>query len=298
LGAAAACTALAARPASAASRGGLTLRFVGMMAFIERTDGSFLVATPGQEPHGHMNHHPFLMARAGTAVAKALDMHPAPGVVPGAFDMSLADSRPEEFVYRSLENATVEVVSGDGGKVANGSVQMAQMNRILPGHRLRNDLEHWATTTVSLRGGRLQDSAAHPDAGKTWSFGTYRQQVTDAAHFIGAERGTVLRVNAGQQVLTFTGTQGAAEDLWVFSAALPTTAHTPTAPEHSAVAFQFFQDAPPIVATCDEAVGREVPDTALPCTHPSSAGIGLHAEGRRFPPYSEICIMFAFLLRK
>ena len=47
LGAAAACTALPRSSEASAPAGQLRMRFVGMMAFIERNDHSFLVATPG-----------------------------------------------------------------------------------------------------------------------------------------------------------------------------------------------------------------------------------------------------------
>ena len=66
-GVAAACTGFG-RPAHAAPSGNqVNVRFVGMMAFVERADRSFLVATPGQQAMHHMTHTPFLMARKGSA---------------------------------------------------------------------------------------------------------------------------------------------------------------------------------------------------------------------------------------
>ena len=50
-------------PSQAAAAGQVNVRFVGMMAFVERADRSFLVATPGQQAMHHMTHMPFLMAR-------------------------------------------------------------------------------------------------------------------------------------------------------------------------------------------------------------------------------------------
>ena len=72
-GAAVACTGLA-KTASAATTGRVNVRFLGMMTFVERTDRSFLVATPGQHALHHMTHVPFLMARKGSAVANALGL--------------------------------------------------------------------------------------------------------------------------------------------------------------------------------------------------------------------------------
>ena len=110
LGTAAACTTFARPSLAAPSTGQVTLRFVGMMGFIERQDRSFLVATPGQ--HHHMTHVPFLMARAGSRIAKALQFAPVPGVIPEAFDTTLIGTRPEDFVFRSLNNTSLDVVSG------------------------------------------------------------------------------------------------------------------------------------------------------------------------------------------
>ena len=73
----------------------VNVRFVGMMTFVERADRSFLVATPGQHALHHMMHTPFLMARAGSPIAKAFGMKPAAGVVPAAFDTSLDRHQPE-----------------------------------------------------------------------------------------------------------------------------------------------------------------------------------------------------------
>ena len=106
LGTAAACTTFARPSLAAPSTGQVTLRFVGMMGFIERQDRSFLVATPGQ--HHHMTHVPFLMARAGSRIAKALQFAPVPGVIPEAFDTTLIGTRPEDFVFRSLNNTSLD----------------------------------------------------------------------------------------------------------------------------------------------------------------------------------------------
>lgn len=288
VGAAALCASVPTRTAAAAGSG-LNLRFVGMMGFVRRTDGSFLVATPGPETHGHLSHTPFLMARRGTAVAAALGMTPAVGVIPGAFDMRLADARPEDFVYRCLDNTSLDVVSGTDAAVTNASSQMAQMARIAPGKRVRGNLERWALSTVSLRGGRLVDSAAHPDAGKTWAFGSYRQRLTDAVNFEGPA-GSVLRLTTGDEARTLRVASTERSELWVVSASTATgDSHNPTRLEHSRVAFDFLADATPVMAECPDATGREVPPTEMPCSHPSSASMGIVAEGGRFPPYTDLC---------
>ena len=92
-GAAAACTGLG-KSVQAAGANEVSVRFVGMMTFLERVDRSFLVATPGQHALHHMMHAPFLMARTGSPIAKAFDMRPAAGVVPAAFDTSLIGTSP------------------------------------------------------------------------------------------------------------------------------------------------------------------------------------------------------------
>lgn len=283
---------------SAASSGRVNLRFVGMMGFIERRDRSFLVATPGQQALHHMVHIPFLMARAGSPAAKAFDMTPAAGVIPAAFDTMLNDTRPDEFVFRSLENTALDVVTGNGEAVANDATELAQMNRIAPGKRVRGNIEKWAMATVSLRGGRLENSAAHPDAGKVWSFGGYSQRLTDAVNFHNPNgAATTLRLTSGIDVRTLRVKPGESADLWVFSAAFPSDENVdPTVIEHSAVMFDFLVDATPVLARCPDATGREVPATELPFVHPTSAGLGVTASEGRMPPFSDLCWMAAILL--
>ena len=288
LGAAALCTSTASQSA-AASTGGLNLHFVGMMGFVGRTDGSFLVATPGPEAHGGFLHRPFLMARRGSAAASALDMRPAIGVVPGAFDMRLSNERSSDFVYRCLENTSLDIVSGSQNEVTYASSQMAQMAKIAPGKHVRGDIERWSPTTVSLRGGRLSDSAAHPDAGKTWSFGQFRQRLTDAVDFTGSSE-TIVRLTSGSESRTLAASAREMSDLWLISAALPREGSTnPKMLEHSHVVFEYLVDAQPVIAECAEATGREVPETELPCSHPSSASLGFAAAETRFPPWTDLC---------
>lgn len=299
IGAAAAYAGLA-RPLEAAASGRLNVRFVGMMGFIEREDRSFLVATPGQQAMHHMVHTPFLMARAGSPVAKAFGLAPAQGVIPAAFDTALNGSRPDEFVYRSLDNTALEIVASATDSVVNDASQLAQMNKIAPGKRVRGNIEKWALATVSLRGGRLQNSAAHPDAGKVWQFGDYRQPLTDAVNFQNvAGSATTLRLTSGTEAHSLTIKAGESADLWVFSAAIPgSSAGDPTTIEHSEVLFDFLVDAKPVNAYCPDAIGRDVPPTEFPYVRPTSASMGFVAGEGRMPGISELCWMGAFLIGK
>jgi hypothetical protein len=296
LGAAVACTGLAKPAAAAAPSGRVNVRFLGMMTFVERTDRSFLVATPGQHGLHHMTHVPFLMARKGSAIAKALGMGPAPGVVPAAFDTQLIGSNPADFVYRNLENTSVEVLAGRVDAVHNASTQMAMLQNIAPGKRVRGDVEKWASTTIGLRGGRLDDSAGHPDAGKLWTFGQYQQRLTDAVNY-SSEEPVSIRVTSGTDVRTFRAAAGETADLWMVSAATPDSRlPNPTTLEHTEVVFEYLVDAKPMRATCPEATGREVPATELPYVRPTSASTGIAAGGTAFPPLFEICFVTCLLL--
>jgi hypothetical protein len=296
LGVAAACTVFPEK-SSAAPASDLTVRFIGMMGFVEREDRSFLVATPGQSHH--MTHTPFLMARKGSSIAKALEMAPAKGVVPGAFDTQLDGSAPSQFVYRRLDNSALDIVSGSEARVVNNTTEMAQMSQISPGKRLRGNLEKWASSTISLRGGRIEDSSAHPDAGKVWAFGNYRQKLTDAVNFqAGGNVSTTIRLTGTSAVKTVTLPAGAREELWVISAVAPrmTEGGDPTMIEHSELLFEFMVDATTLVATCPDATGREVPATELPFVTPTSASTGIVASESSMPPATELCFLACWLL--
>lgn len=297
LGTAAACTTLAT-PSLAAPAGRVNIRFVGMMGFIERVDRSFLVATPGHHASGHTGHIPFLMTRAGTPLAKALGFAPVAGVVPAAFDTALIGTQPDEFVFRSLGNTSLDVAVGNQDRVTNEAAQLAQMNLIAPGKRVRGNIEKWASSTVSLRGGRLETSSAHPDAGKVWSFGSYRQRLTDCVNFKNASgEPTTIRLTGATDARTFRASTGAIVDLWVFSAAvMEARGGDPRKIEHSELIFDYLVDATPLAAECPEATGREIPPTELPYVNPTSASTGVIASETRMPPDSIFCWMAAFLL--
>lgn len=265
--------------------GGLVLHGVGMMGYVTRSDGSVLIAMPGAHPMGHHPHTPFLMAPSGSAVAAALGLTPMPGVVAGAFDARLANTAPDAFVFRCLEGSELEVISGSA-RVDNQADQLAQMPLIAPGRRLRQDLRRWASANVLLQGGRLDNDAAHPDAGKVWSFGAYQQRLTDATRYSAAT--ATLRLSSGRDVLIYDADSGHSAELWVVSAAGPRTAAAdPKRLTHGAALFQFFADGEPIVATCDEAEGRITVPSDLPCaTGVASADMRAAAAA---PPFADLC---------
>lgn len=295
-GVAAACTG-SVNTVGAASAGRTNVRFVGMMTFIERTDRSFLVATPGQHGLQHMTHVPFLMARAGSPIAKALGMLPAPGVIPASFDTQLIGSKASDFVYRNLDNTHLEILAGDQEGVRNNTQQLALLNHIAPGKRLRGNIEKWASTTINLRGGQLDDSSGHPDAGRMWSFGDYKQRLTDAVNF-SSPQAIVIRVESGTDVRTFRAKAGETADLWMISAATPDSRlPDPTQLAHSEVVFEYLVDAKATHAICPDATGRVVEPTAVPYVRPTSASNGgVVASGTAYPPMVEICWMAALLL--
>jgi hypothetical protein len=272
--------------------GGLTVRFVGMMGFVERSDRSLLAALPGHPRVGHYAHASFLMAKRGSPIADALGLTRMPGVVAGAFDHNLANSNADEFVYRCLDHTDINIVSGDGSNVVdNQANQLAQMSRIAPGTSLRSNLRQWSHATVSLQGGRLVNAAAHPDAGKVWTFGTYAQRLTDAATY--QSPAASIRLGVGSELRTFAASDGQASELWVVSAAAPgSETSDPRTLEHGAVVFDYLSDATPITAFCAEAEGRAV-STELPCGAPSIASLSGGA-ARTMPPYVELCFMAIF----
>ena len=297
LGGAAACTNFGGSAYAAPASGAFKFRFIGLMGFVERKDRSFLVATPGQSHH-HATHIPFLMARHDSPFAKALAMVPASGVIPAAFDTELEGSRPSDFVYRSLENTSVEVLSGPSDRVVNDASQMAHLHAIAPGKRVRGNIEKWASSTISLRGGRLENSSAHPDAGKLWSFGPYRQQLTDAVNYRNLpSAATTIRLTSGTEVQTLTIEARQEAELWMISsAAFDSRMNNPTKLVHSELLFEYMVDASPVIAECDNATGREVPPTSLPFSKPTSASAGLIAGETAMPPFTDFCYIADILL--
>jgi hypothetical protein len=297
LGSAALCTQVAGNAYATPRPGEFKFRFIGMMGFVERKDRSFLVATPGQTHH-HVTHIPFLMARKGAPIAKALGMVAMPGVIPAAFDTELVGSQPSDFVYRSLANTAIDVVSGDGNSVTNEADQMAHLASIAPGKRLRGNVERWASSTVSLRGGRISNSSAHPDAGKVWSFGSYRQVLTDAVNYRSLGGATTkIRLTGGADAQEVTLDPSQSTELWMISAAAVThRMNDPMMLVHSQMLFEFLVDAPAVLATCPTATGREVPPTELPFAPPTSASNGIIAGGGAIPPLVDFCIICDILL--
>jgi hypothetical protein len=297
LGAAAACTNVAGSAFAASGSGSFKFRFIGLMGFVERSDRSFLVATPG-DGHHHATHVPFLMARRDSTLAKAFGMVPVAGVVPAAFDTELEGTRPSDFVYLSLANTSLEVLSGNSDLVINQANQMAHLHQIAPGKRLRGNVEKWASSTVSLRGGRIENSAAHPDAGKEWSFGSHQQRLTDAVNYCSLPgASTVIRLTCGVDARTITIGSSQPGELWMIStAAIDERMNNQMALIHSEILFEFLVGATPVLAECASATGREVPTTALPFVKPSSAGVGLIASEAAAPPFTDLCFICDILL--
>ena len=296
LGGAVACTNLGGSAYAAPVSSAFKFRFVGLMGFVERKDRSFLVATPG-DSHHHATHIPFLMARKSSPFAKAFGMVPVSGVVPAAFDTELDGTQPSDFVYRSLENTSLEVISGSTDRVVNEATQMAHLHDLAPGKRLRGNLEKWATSTVALRGGKIENSSAHPDAGKLWSFGSYQQRLTDAVNYRNLPgTSTTIRLTSGTDVQNVT-IDAQESELWMISsAAMDARMNDPMMLVHSEMLFNFLVDAKPVLARCADATGREVPATALPFVKPTSASAGLIASGAAMPPYTDLCFICDILL--
>ena len=274
-------------PVAAQSSAGLQVKFVGLMCYVSRSDGSVLVALPGPHPMGHYAHVPFVMARAGTPIAKALGLTSMPGVIPGAFDISLVDASAESFVFRCLYGADVEVVASGSGVVDHRANQLAQMRTIASGKRLRQDLRRWAQSTVTLHGGTLDNSAAHPDAGRVWTFGSHRQQLTDAT--VHRCSSAIVRLSIGGHVFAHAASSDSLSELWVVSAAAPSTAApNPKRLDHVQMLFEFFSGAEAVIPTCNEAEGRVTYPTELPCSGSKIAA--LHGGAvRAIPPVTELC---------
>ncbi|HXG89725.1 MAG TPA: hypothetical protein VNJ02_15455 [Vicinamibacterales bacterium] len=287
LGSAAVATTFRTPLSASPSKSGLTVKFVGMMGYIERTDKSMLVALPGHQAMHHLSHVPFLMARAGSPIAKALGLKPMAGVVAEAFDADLAGNRSDAFVYRCLDATDIEIAGSNRSavEVDNQASHLAQMHLIAPGKRLRGNLLRWANTTVSLKGGTLVNAAAHPDAGKTWSFGSHKQPLSDAAAFHASD--ATIRVGVAGAVDTFAA-DGASSELWVVSAAgARSEASDPRRLDHGDVVFEYLNDSKPVVAYCAEAEGRMVA-TDLPCA-PGTLASRSGGAAAIAPPFLELC---------
>jgi hypothetical protein len=178
----------------------------------------------------------------------------------------------------------MEISTGRADAVGNRATHLAQMYTITKGRRLRNDIQRWSQSTVTLRGGHLDNSAAHPDAGKIWSFGSHQQRLTDATLFTAPE--ATLRLTAGSRVATY---EAAGDELWVVSSAGPqTTAGDPRRLEHGVILFSYLADAEPVTATCEQAEGRITLASELPC---ASAALASRVGGvsKIAPPYAELC---------
>jgi hypothetical protein len=258
------------------------------MYYMHRSDRSMLVALPGSHPMGHYEHVTFLMARAGNPAAAALGMQAMPGVVPGAFDARLVNEASGSFLFRCLEGVDLEIDTHDRSVAVDYRAdQLARLDLIAQGKRVRSDLRRWSRSTVAIRGGRLDNAAAHPDAGKLWTFGQYQQRLTDATQYRNAA--ATITLSSGPEVLSLSTADGQAAELWVVSAAGPRTdPPNPKRLEHANLLFEFLSGATSIVATCDQAEGRITVPTEMPCGSTTVAStVGGYTAAA--PPYSELC---------
>jgi hypothetical protein len=280
-------------PRALGRQGQLVVHLVGMMGFVQRTDGSLLAVTPGHHPMQHFPHVPFAMARTGSHIAAALGMQPSPGVAPAAFDDRLADAGPDDFVFLCLEHSSVDVVAGNApAAVDNRADWLAQFNAIAPGRRLRGDLTRWSHSTTLLQGGRLVNAVAHPDAGKIWTYGSHQQPLTDAVDF---EAGAgSIRLAAGRSVRSFAPAPGESAEVWIVSSAGPTVFEAnPKRLEHAVLFSHFLVGADLPVPECDTATGRSVVSTDLPCQAPSVASLDA-VRAVAWPPVVDLCIQGYF----
>ena len=129
---------------------------------------------------------------------------------------------PADFVYRILANTSIEVVSGPPTAWSTKPTQMAHLQQHRAGQARRGNLEKWASTTVSLRGGKLENSSAHPDAGKVWSFGNYQQRLTDAVNYSNCPERRRHPTDQRHRRADADGRRGAGCELWMISAAART----------------------------------------------------------------------------
>ena len=192
-----------------------------MMTFVERADRSFLVATPGQHAMHHMTHTPFLMARAGSPIAKAFDMKPAAGVVPAAFDTSLdrhAVRASSCIATSTTPHSTSCPASSDA--VTNHADEMALMNRIAPGQaRPRQRREVGVVDGVAAR---RQDRKLRGPPGRAQ--GVDVRQLPAAADRrrqlpAATAAATTIRLTSAAEAATFTRRPARRAELWVISAA-------------------------------------------------------------------------------
>ena len=147
---------------------------------------------------------------------------------------------------------------------------------------MRGNIEKWVVDCVAARWPHRELRGPSRRA-QGLTFGNYKQRVTDAVNHY--SEGATIRLTSAVEAVTFRGAVVDANQLWVFSAAMPgESMGEPTMLEHSEVLFDYLVDATPIVATCPEATGRIAPPTELPFTDPTSASNGIVAVCRRCRP--------------
>ena len=292
LGAAAACTPSPTHHSPPPPSGQVNVRFVGMMRFIERA-GSLVPGRHARTSIHHMTHTPFLMARAGSPIAKALKFAPVPGVIPAAFDTRLIGTRPEDFVFRTLNNTSLDIVSGTrGGRHqrghADGADEPHRAGQARPRATSRSGPR--PPSPCAAAGSRTPPDIPMP--ARCGRSAIYTQRLTDAVNYTSeAGASTTIRLTSARDAQTHVIPDGQRDDLWIFSARPSKRGQQPDRIEHSDLLFDYLVDAKPVVAECPNATGRTVPPTEVPFVGPTSASIGIVASATMAPPDSWLCWM-------
>ena len=265
---------------------GLRLKFVGMMGYVTRSDQSLLVALPGAHRTGHYSHVPFLMAPAGSAIAKALGLTAMPGVVAGAFDMTLADAPAGAFVYRCLDGVDLEV----DARRRHSSRQSRVTAGADAGHRAGQAPAQQSGPLGAIDGERRRRSPRQLGGASRCGKGLVVRRASataDRCHDLQQPIG-IVRLNVGSRVASSVADNAHPADLWIVSAAAPRRdVPNPKRLEHGHLLFEFFADAEPITPTCETAEGRITFATEMPCSS-GSASMG-DATARLAPPHVDLC---------
>ena len=208
---------------------------------------------------------------------------------------------PTDFVYRYLDNTSLEIVSGTSDA------------RHQPGHRDGADAERSrraSACAATSRSGRRppcrfaaagsRTPPAHPDAGKVWSFGSY-QPAADRCRELHERRRrrTTIRLTSAADAQDVHGRRpGETADLWVIQRGDAGRAQRqPDAGSSTARCCSTTSWTPqPVVAECPEATGREVPATELPFVQPDQRQhAASSASGATYPPLTDFCFIAALL---
>ncbi len=116
-------------------------------------------------------------------------MKPAAGVVPAAFDTALIGTSPSDFVYRDLDNTVTRhhgrhVDAVDQSRRRNGADEPHRAKQAGP----RQRREMGVGDDVAARRHESKTPRAIRTRDKVWTFGSYKQRLTDAVNFYDAGR--------------------------------------------------------------------------------------------------------------